>query len=273
MRLITLFLLALLPVACGRDGSSPVTNSTPKQNQEKGADHAHKPGAHGGQIISIAGDNYHAEAIFASGGVVRIFMLGQDEAKVQEVDVQDLHAFAKQEGAMESKEMTFKPEPQKGDAPGKTSLFVGKLPAEFVNKKVEITIPNITIGKDRYRFGSFSSSAERSPHAMPADLGSSEEQELFLKPGGIYTAADIKANGNTTPTKKYSAFRAAHDMKPKAGEQICPVTETKANVQCTWIVAGKTYEFCCPPCIQEFVRWAKEEPAKIKEPKDYVKAK
>jgi YHS domain-containing protein len=51
------------------------------------------------------------------------------------------------------------------------------------------------------------------------------------------------------------------------------VTLTKANPKCAWIVGGKTYEFCCPPCVDEFVKTAKEQPAEIKEPEDYVKKK
>ena len=34
---------------------------------------------------------------------------------------------------------------------------------------------------------------------------------------------------------------------------------------------GKTYEFCCPPCVDEFVRMAKETPDQIKAPEMYVK--
>jgi hypothetical protein len=37
------------------------------------------------------------------------------------------------------------------------------------------------------------------------------------------------------------------------------------------VVGGNRYEFCCPPCIDRFVRAAKEQPATIKEPEDYVK--
>jgi YHS domain-containing protein len=36
-------------------------------------------------------------------------------------------------------------------------------------------------------------------------------------------------------------------------------------------VGGKTYEFCCPPCVEEFVKLAKEQPEEVKEPADYVK--
>ncbi len=64
-----------------------------------------------------------------------------------------------------------------------------------------------------------------------------------------------------------------HDMNPKPGEKICPVTFTKANAKIEWQLDGKKYLFCCPPCVDEFVRTAKEEPDQWKEPEDYVQGK
>ena len=106
---------------------------------------------------------------------------------------------------------------------------------------------------------------------MPAKLGSEEERALFLTPGGKYTAADIEANGRTVPSVKYRNVRATHDAKPGPGTPICPISETKANPKFTWVVGGKTYEFCCVPCIEEFVSTAKEKPDRIKEPSEFVK--
>ncbi len=38
---------------------------------------------------------------------------------------------------------------------------------------------------------------------------------------------------------------------------------TKANPVFSWVIGGKTFEFCCPPCVDEFVRMAKESPDDI----------
>jgi YHS domain-containing protein len=92
-----------------------------------------------------------------------------------------------------------------------------------------------------------------------------------LTAGGKYTVADIQANGNMTASQKFKGFRAQHDLSPKQGDKICPVTLTKANDKCSWIVGGKTYEFCCPPCVDEFVKMAKQNPDDLKEPHAYVK--
>jgi YHS domain-containing protein len=107
--------------------------------------------------------------------------------------------------------------------------------------------------------------------AMPAGVDADEERALYLTPGGIYTEADIKANGSVTAGDKYKGKMAKHDMKPKAGDKICPITMTKANPKFTWIIGGKTYEFCCPPCIDEYVLLAKTSPKEVLDPSEYVK--
>lgn len=103
----------------------------------------------------------------------------------------------------------------------------------------------------------------------PAD----PQAALFLTPGGRYTAADITANGRKTVAQKYPNFMAAHDAKPKPGDRVCPITDTKANPKLTWVVSGQTYQFCCPPCVVEFVKKAKTNPQSIKAPDAYIKAK
>ena len=82
--------------------------------------------------------------------------------------------------------------------------------------------------------------------------------------------ADIEANGNTIPTLKFKGIDWPHDENRKPGDKLCPVTNQKADPRCSWIVNGKKYEFCCPPCVNKFVRWAKTEPEKIKDPDIYV---
>jgi YHS domain-containing protein len=105
---------------------------------------------------------------------------------------------------------------------------------------------------------------------MPEGAKADEERTLYLTAKGKYTDADIAANGRMTASEKYKEFHSSHDFNPKLGEPICPVTHTKANAECSWIVGGKRYLFCCPPCIDEFVRMAKESPDKIQEPAAYV---
>jgi YHS domain-containing protein len=106
---------------------------------------------------------------------------------------------------------------------------------------------------------------------MPSNIAVEEERTLYLKPAGKYTQADILANGSMIASRKFSGFRAKHDFRPRPGDRLCPITRTKANPECTWVIGGQTYQFCCPPCVAEFVRLAKEEPDQVREPHAYIK--
>jgi hypothetical protein len=105
---------------------------------------------------------------------------------------------------------------------------------------------------------------------MPAKVEDEEERQLYLTPGGMYTEDDVKANGNMTASQKFKGQMASHDLQPRPGDRICPITLTRANPKFTWVVGGNAYQFCCPPCIDEFLQTAKESPGKIKQPEDYV---
>jgi YHS domain-containing protein len=263
--------LAAWALGCSAPTPPPEPRTDAKAGSTKDDDHEHAPGQHGGIIVSIGRDSYHAEAVFERGGTLRLYMLGQDETTIQEVEARPLDAYARAAGAAEAEKFILNPEPQPGDRPGMTSLFVGRLPEGLAGKDVEVTIPNVAIGEGRFRIG-FRSVQAHDAHAgpaMPTPRGSEEEEKLFLTPGGKYTEADIEANGRTVPSVKFRGIRATHDTDPKPGEPICPITDTKANQKFAWVVGGKTYEFCCPPCIEEFVATAKENPDEVKDPEFY----
>ena len=243
------------------------TAATPAANAEE---HGHKAGAHGGIMISLGRDSYHAEAVFEKGGVLRLYTLGKEESRVIDVEKQTLKGFVKAEGESEAEQFTLESEPQDGDAEGRTSQFVGTLPKGLWGLNLEVTVPNIVISGERFRLG-FKSTPEEHDEGMPNKVADDDERQLYLTPGGKYTEADIKANGSVTATTKFKGIKSSHDMFPKPGDKICPVTKTKANPKFVWVVDGKTYEFCCPPCVDEFVKTAKATPNEIKQPADYVK--
>jgi hypothetical protein len=125
-RLLTLTVIGavLLAVAgcndtTGSAGAQPVKPwgaSVPTTQVASAAgDHAHKPGAHGGLIVEIGRDGYHAEAVFEKGGKVRLYLLGNDEAKVQEVELQTLTAYSRAEGGTESSEFLLQPDRREND--------------------------------------------------------------------------------------------------------------------------------------------------------------
>lgn len=254
------------------ESSGPSTSSNPDHGDGSHTDHGHKPGAHGGIMVSLGRDSYHVEAVIDSSGAIRLYTLGQDESRIFEVDSQTLQGFVKAEGDNDSKTISFAPTPQDGDAAGKTSLFVGQLPDNMMGKRLDITIPNIRIEGERFRLGFVSGAdAHGDGSEMPEKLAAGEEKELYLTPGGRYTAADIEANGKTTASQKFKGLRSAHDMNPKPGDRICPITETKANPKFSWTIDGKSYQFCCPPCVDEFLKSAKSSTEPLPDPDTFVK--
>lgn len=277
--LVLLGLVSMVLVAgCGSRSGAPAGQAGSKataviDQAGKTSKHAHdQPGGHGGLIAEIGRDNYHAEAVFDKEGRVKIYTLGRDETRVLEVEEQTLEAYAQPEGGMEGTPVNLNPARQPGDSKGKTSLFVGKLPQELWGKPLTLTVP-ITINAERFRFRISNKSDNHDDDPMPAKVSDDKERDLYLKPGGKYTEADIEANGHMTASEKFKGFRASHNIKPNVGDKICPVTLTKANPSCIWVIGGKSYEFCCPPCVDEFVHTAKEQPEEIKEPGSYVKQK
>lgn len=229
-------------------------------------EHGHQAGDHGGIIVPVGRDHFHAEALFTPEGELKLYVLGNDEAQVVDVESQTLEAYLRQPGDANSKSMKLEPTPQPGDAEGRTSVFTGTLPDDLAPETVLVVVPNISINEQRYRF-----SFTTTDPLMPQKITDEAERDLYLTAGGLYTETDIAANGSTTPSDKYSSFRSMHDSHPESGDFICPVTGTKANPACTWIVNGHEYQFCCPPCIDEFVTRAKEQPGQVKSPEEYVK--
>jgi len=264
---VGLLLLAAVAAGCSRGSAESLKPASASSSTAEV--HAHLPGEHGGQIVAIGHDEYHAEPVFQTDGSLRLYMLARDESQVLEVEQQTLTAYVNRENQFQAVPIELKPAPQRDDAPDKTSVFAGRLPDELQKSAVTVVIPSIRIAHTRFRF-SFHSGDEGGSQ-MPQTVTSSQARDLFLTAKGLYTAADIAANGSTTAAEKYRGFHSTHDFNPKPGDSICPVTHTKANPQCTWIVGGRKYLFCCPPCIDEFVKLAREEPAKVKSPEDYIK--
>ena len=237
------------------------------------AEHGHTAGRHGGTVVEIGRDNYHAEAIFGENGLVRLHLLAKDEAQIQEVDQQTLTAFAKAEGDVKGVEFELKPTPRPDDSKGKTSVFEGTLPGQLRDKWVEVTVTTIRIEGGRFRFA-FRNFAEgqHNAAAMPGQQAGEKLRKLYATVKGKYTEADVRANGpGVTARQKYGNEVSQHDDDPQPGDRICPISRTKANPKFTWVVGGQTYQFCCTPCIDEFVRKAQEKPDEVKQPGDYVK--
>lgn len=232
--------------------------------------HPHVAGAHGGTIIPVGSDSYHAEAIVDSGGSLRLLMLQRDETRILEVETQSLTAWVKVTGQTDAAAIPMTALPQEGDTAGLTSQFVAELPQNLRSKPLDVTIPNVRIDGERFRIG-FSTNVPRHNAEMPSSLPAEEEQQLYLTAAGSYTEKDILANGKITAAEKFAGKISKHDAKPQPGDRICPISRTKANPEFTWIINGQPYQFCCPPCIDEYVRLAKQQPAELLPPESFIK--
>jgi hypothetical protein len=259
-------------IAPGDTDATKNASVDPSAVSNDDAEHGHIPGAHGGIMVSLGSDSYHVEAVVDSEGAIRLYTLGKDESRVIDVESQTLKGFVKAEGDADSKPISFDPTPQDGDGEGRTSLFVGQLPPELTGRKLDVTIPNIRIDGERFRLGFVSGQESHDESSdMPAKVANKEEIELYLTPGGRYTAADIAANGNVTASEKFKGIQSEHDMKPKVGDMLCPISGTKANPKFTWVIDGKPYQFCCPPCIDEYLASAKLSDDPLPDPDSFIK--
>jgi hypothetical protein len=250
----------------------PLASASQPGSTGKSAEHGHQPGQHGGLIAEFGMDRYHAEVVFEKGGVVKVYTLGKETTTVQEVDQQTLSAHVQTEEGGESLPVELQAQPQPGDPPGKTSLFVGKLPPDTAGKPLTLA-GQIRVDGQRYRFRVEARAADHGEESspMPRPPDAVKLKELYSTPGGKYTAEDIAVNGTLPAKDKFRGIVSKHNARPAVGERICPISMTKANPQFAWIVSGKVYQFCCPPCIDEFIRMAKETPEEILEPEEYFK--
>ncbi len=227
--------------------------------------HAHDTGNHA-VIASFAQHRYHAEMLVEEGGLLRIYIRGQDASRVVEVPMQILTAYVNAQGG-EAVPLSLSASPQPGDGNGRTSQFVGQLPWGSRRRSFTVMIPNLNMGNERFALGLDWSGT--SHDGMPDKVTDESERALYFEPGGKYSTGDINANGSQLPSEKFAGFRAQHDFSPKPGDRICPITRTKANPECAWVIDGRRYEFCCPPCIDEFVTIAKERPDDLLAPDAY----
>jgi hypothetical protein len=114
------------------------------------------------------------------------------------------------------------------------------------------------------------SAAKNQPKREAPEAKKTSTEDLYTKPGGLYTEADIKANGTHRAVEKYKGLAHA-EATLKEGDKYCPISKEKANPECSWVINGQCYEFCCPPCVERFLKLAHNEPEKVKDAKFYVK--
>jgi YHS domain-containing protein len=264
----TLLLSAGFMAGCGSRPTSDTKGEekTARKGALKKTDHDHGAGPHGGALAEWGADEYHAEFTVDHGKQEAVvYILGGDAKTSFPIQADNI--------LLSIKEPSFQIEltssPQSGDLKGKTSRFVGKHANFGKEQAFAGTISGQVDGKPYA--GDFKQEVKGSKVSSSPSAASARESKVFLTPGGIYTMADIEKNGNTVPSVKFQGMFWPHDDNLMAGDKTCPVTDVKADAQCSWWVNGQSYEFCCPSCLEKFVKWAKETPERVKAPEAYVK--
>lgn len=235
------------------------------------SDHNHITQQNG--LIATIGD-YHMELLLEPNGGLQAYILGKNEWETMPIEATEIKGEVIYGGDSLSHSLTLKAVKTPQELRG-SSLFKGKLPISQQSRPHSIYF-NVPIENRLYRARFSLQQLEQehvSTHSMPEGLssGSDEEKLLYLTPGGAYTKQDIELNGNTLPSIKFRGIRAEHDMSPKPKDPICPITFTKSNSKFYWWINGQKYLFCCPPCIDEFLIRAKQDPKSLKPPSAFIK--
>ena len=285
MKYAKMFGLGLMVVALAATGCGDKKTDTPKADEKKGGkadDHPlHGEGPNGGVIFDLGKQHAEFTVDHPMKECMVLLLNGEHKGATEmAVTAKELTLTTKATKNKEGKvvlPMTITLLP-KNSKDGKASKFVGTDPGLSNIVDFAGTVIGEIDGKPSQ--GEFKEEEHNEKKAMGAkddhgravaEASNKQEAEVYLTPGGIYTAEDIKANGSTTVSEKYKTLKVAHDLKPKVGDKICPITLTKANEKLTWIIGSKTYEFCCPPCVEEFVTLAKTKPDEVKAPETYIK--
>jgi YHS domain-containing protein len=240
--------------------------------------HEHKA-QFGGKVASVG--EHHVEIVNTKEGHIRAYIMGKEEGLRVPLNLSKIEGEVSGSEGEGVQTLLLQATPQEGEPTGSASLFEGKLPTDLKGAFHRIAL-DIPLQGRLYRahFTSEESHSLEETHesepTMPKKVGDGSaispiERDLFLKPGGVYTLLDIAANGQTTSTQKFQGFQAKHNMNPKKGERICPITMTAANPQVAWVIGGKTYMFCCPPCVDEFLTRAKKSNKPLPKPETFLK--
>lgn len=225
-------------------------------------DHPHEKGPHGGIITAIneGEPHYHAEVVVEDNGRIRLFLFGKDTDIEVAVRPQVFIASVKADHASRGSSVIFRP-PSMAD---KTTQFIGRLLPSQMHQRLDVAVDKLEIA-DRVLSFRFELPGQ---HGHVANSGHAEayEKQVLLKPGGKYTAADIEASGGVTASQKFGEIQVDHQLQAQVGDKLCPLTRVKADARIAWAIGGKTYLFCCPQCIVDFVELAKERPEEVPDP-------
>lgn len=116
------FALSAYVAGCGGKGDQ-TTTTTPPVTEEAEHEHSHaSTGPHGGSLVELGGDAYHAEVVHGDDGAVTVYVLDGNAAATVAIDAAEVIINVTHDGRPEQYTLTASPEA--GDPEGKSSRFV-----------------------------------------------------------------------------------------------------------------------------------------------------
>jgi len=230
--------------------------------------HPHEKGPHGGMVIAIdkGASHHHGEVLVEEDGRIHLYLSGDQADQPVEVSHQLLIAQAKHASDENPTSLIFRPETKPDATTKRTSHFVGRFNPEMMGGHLSVSVARLEIDGEEVSF-QFELPDRHDGKRRAAEL----VRSVVLTPKGQYTWADTEAEKQGVPTEKYRELKVIHDMRPKPGDRLCPVTRAKAAPRIQWQVDGRTYLFCCPPCIVDFIEAARASIKPMIAPEQLVK--
>lgn len=137
----------LFAAGCGSDEGDSQEYGKSKDSSTKPA-HVHEEGPHGGHLIELGEEEYHAELVFdKESRKTTLYVLGSDPHDAHPIDAKEIEFHL--EAGDDYKELMFAADRQEEDPEGKSSRFVlaaDDLPEEIDDEEKFVGHIDITIG-------------------------------------------------------------------------------------------------------------------------------
>ena len=228
----------------------------------------------GGPVVEWGSDEFHAEfTVDHPTKTVIVYILDGEMKKARIVVVSRISAGSKTHVVASEKpkiEIDLTHDPKKSGKDGIAFTWRARFFCQAGRSSRAQSSPCSTKTRKRRRKRTPGKEFDYEPKKEGGDKKKTvSTEDLYRTPGGIYTAADIKANGDVPPKVKFKGI-AHREEALKVGDKMYPISKEKASSEVTWVIAGERYEFCCPPCVERFLKLAHNEPEKVKKPAEYV---
>ncbi|HUG20492.1 MAG TPA: hypothetical protein VMM56_16005 [Planctomycetaceae bacterium] len=124
LNLLMIAALSLGVAGCNPEGSdSAPYNSLPVEAPKD--EHAHaEHGPHGGDLIELGNEDYHAEMVHGDDDVISFYILGSDAKTAVPISATELIVNVMHDGKPEQFKLAASPD--KGDPEGKSSRFISE---------------------------------------------------------------------------------------------------------------------------------------------------